>query len=85
LNNTDATGNDMKGAIALFDVGWTFYRHRGIIYSLLKLSRPQSPKLEPNAHERFKKTSPSPVDLLTVVWKGKTIALSGVKMRPAWD
>jgi xanthosine utilization system XapX-like protein len=45
----------MKGAIALFDVGWTFYRHYGIIYSLLKVPRPQIPKLEPNAHERFKK------------------------------
>jgi hypothetical protein len=45
----------MKGAIALFDVGWIFYRHYGIIYSLLKVPRPQIPKLEPNAHERFKK------------------------------
>jgi hypothetical protein len=60
LNNTDATGNNMKRAIALFDVGWIFYRYYGMIYSLLKVPRPQNPKLEPNAHERFKKTSPQP-------------------------
>jgi hypothetical protein len=58
LNNTDATGNDMKGAIALFDVGWIFNRYYAMIYWLLKVPRPQSPKLEPYGRERFKKTSP---------------------------
>ena len=52
-------------------------------YWKCRIHRAQS--LNPMPISALKKHPPSPVDLLTVVWKGKTIALSGVKMRPAWD